>query len=359
MMKWMQVLMVLCLSLLGAVSVAAEQPLRLLLDEEFSWMTKADADKLVADASRAGFNVLVPCVWHGRGVTWNSNLPKEPRWADKPDRLVDPLGYLIQKAHDAGLEVHPWFTLVKRQRNFYPEFAEAGVPDDAFDVHNIHFRRFIRDVVLEVVAKYPVDGINLDYVRSRGICASKACRDDYAERTGRNLATDSVAQRVSSSARRSIESWNAEPVLDLVTTISAGIRASKPAVIISVSSHAGYEPLLLEGANSIAWANAGLVDYILHIEYAKVGEMRKDLLATALSRLKRPSRLIMIAGNYEFEKGNKSHVWPREAAEVANALRFAITYNPAQHGAALYEYRFMNEAQIQAIAAIWESQGQN
>lgn len=350
-------LAITCVLMWMSPSFAAERELRLLLDEEFSWMDRAAADQLVSKAKRAGFNVIVPCVWHGRGVTWRSSLPKEPRWVDNPKGLADPLAYLIKRAHAEGMEVHPWFTLVKRQRDFYPEFAGPGVPDDAFDVHNHEFRRFIRDVVLDVVEKYPVDGINLDYVRSRGICLSERCKADYRARTGRNLSRDSLSYRIVPDAKEAIEKWNRTVVDDLLTSISIAVRARAPDVTISVSSHAGYEPLRLEGTNSITWANAGLVDYILHIEYAQLSAIRHDLLDTALAELKDPSRLIMIAGNYEFDKASRSQVWPRDHREVSKVIRFATTFNPAQHSAALYEYRFLTEAQIRAISAEWDERG--
>lgn len=350
-------LAIACVLLWISPSYAAERELRLLLDEEFSWMDRAAADELVSKAKRAGFNVIVPCVWHGRGVTWRSSLPREPRWADNPKGLVDPLAYLIKRAHAEGIEVHPWFTLVKRQRDFYPEFADPGVPDDAFDVHNQEFRRLMLSVVLEVVDKYQVDGINLDYVRSRGICVSDKCNADYRVRTGRNLSVDARSYRLVPQAKSAIESWNRVAVEELMTSISSAIRAKAPDLVISVSSHAGYEPLRLEGTNSIAWANAGLIDYILHIEYAQLDGIRRDLLDTALAGLNDPSRLIMIAGNYEFEKANRSNVWPRDHQEVAKVIRFATTFNPAQRSAALYEYRFLTDAQIRAVAAEWNRPG--
>jgi hypothetical protein len=46
-----------------------------------------------------------------------------------------------------------------------------GVPESFFDIHDEKFHTFIRDVVLEVVRGYPVDGINLDYIRSGSVCA--------------------------------------------------------------------------------------------------------------------------------------------------------------------------------------------
>jgi hypothetical protein len=76
-------------------------------------------------------------------------------------------------------------------------------------------------------------------------------------------------------------------------------------------------------------------------------------LHNALENLREPGRLIMIAANYD-SADNERRVWARDPAEVAKALRFAQTFNPAQKGAALYEYRFLNESQIEPVRQAWE-----
>lgn len=349
---WVRALNLVILTLVSQVSVAVTtatgEPMRILLDEDFLWLDRKAADELITNMKRAGFNVLVPCVWHGRGASWRSKLPKEPRWSENPEGLADPLGYLITRAHEAGIEVHPWFTISLRQREFYGQFREDGVPDSFFDVHNEQFPEFIRDVVLDVVRNYPVDGVNMDYIRSGGVCHSPACQQDYARRTGRSLLADSVARRISDTARVSIENWNGRAVENIVRTVATAVRAARPSALVSVSSHAGYDPFLIEGANSIEWLNAGLIDVILHMEYARAGSMRTDVLQNALQKVREPARLIMIAGNYD-SADNERRVWARPPEEVAKALEFARTFNPAQKGAALYEYRFLEDSQIAAV----------
>src|SRR5690606_35207525 len=145
-----------------------ERSLRILLNENFRWLDERAPDEFVRTANAAGFSAIMPRVWHGRGVGWASELPKEPLWEKNPAAPKDPLAMLIKKAHAAGLEVHPWFTVTLRQRNFYNEYWDEGTPEKSFDVHRPEFRAFITGVVMEVVQKYPVDGINLDYIRAKG-----------------------------------------------------------------------------------------------------------------------------------------------------------------------------------------------
>ena len=325
------------------------RPYRFLLEESFLWMDRAGAAKFVATAKAAGFNALVPCVWHGRGVTWPSSQLKEPKWADNPRPLVDPLGNLIAEAHAAGLEVHPWFTVMLRQRDFMPAFWDKDTPDEAFDAHNAEFRRYIKELIVDVVTRYDVDGLNLDYIRTKGVCTSSKCQESYKRLTGRNLLVDNLALPVSASAEEAIGRWNESAVTELVTEISAGVRRARPGTLLTVSSHAGMREVRVQGANSIGWANTGLIDYILHIEYAKVGEIRQELINNALKALKDDSKLIMIAGNYEHAPRDESVVWSREPAEVGKALTFARTFNPAQSSTALYLYQFLTPEQVPFI----------
>ena len=347
------ILLFAVLAIVGMPSSGAEpsqqKSYRFVLDEGFFWVDRAGAAKLVATAKAAGFNALVPCVWHGRGVTWPSAQLKEPKWTESRRPLVDPLGNLIAEAHAAGLEVHPWFTVVLRQRDFMPAFWGTGTPVEAFDVHNPEFRRYIRDLILDVTARYDVDGINLDYIRAKGVCTSAACQDSYRRTSGRNLLVDNVAMRVSDSAETAIGNWNGAAVSELVKEISEGVRKTKPGTVLTVSSHAGMRELRVEGADSITWANSGLIDYILHIEYAQVGQIRHELLDNALLKLRDDAKLIMIAGNYEHAPRDKDVVWPREPREVGRALDFAGSFNPKQSSVALYTYQYLTPEQVPVI----------
>lgn len=93
---------------------------RAILDERFNWLTKKDADNTLQRIKKAGFNVFIPCIWHGRGVTWPSDLaPKEPLWENKYNPDFDPLRYLITRAHQMDIEVHPWLTIETNKRNSF------------------------------------------------------------------------------------------------------------------------------------------------------------------------------------------------------------------------------------------------
>lgn len=346
--------------LIAAVSVAADglelrPDRRAIFDENFSWVTREGADEFLDRIQAAGFNAVVVCVWHGRGTSWPSDLaPAEPRWDRVRQRNPDPLAYLVREAHDRGVEVHAWFTIVLRQRDFFPEYYD-GIGDRdsisrSFNVHRPAFRDFIVGIVEEAVKRYPFDGINLDYMRSMGVCTSEYCRNDYRERTGRNLGADVDIVRRSPDAWASIARWNAEAVTSVVSRISVAAREARPDILISVDSHIGRRQLELQGADSVPWANSGLVDIIFDMSY----EAQLDLteLNRMRARLAEPKKMVLLVGNFERSIIRPKTVFPRRATKVKALLESAAEFGRDGHGAALYDYTYLSKEQIRVLKTL-------
>lgn len=334
-----------------APTIKVETTRKAILDEDFSWMTTAQADKLVDDIAAAGFNILIPVVWHGRGTSWPSKMaPMEDKWEFSKPRQKDPLRYLIDRAHSRGIEVHPWFTISLRQRPILTQYYNSGTPEESFDVRNPAFREYIVNLMLEVVKNYDVDGINLDYIRSGGICTSKECLDDYKAKNGGKDVRDDYKKifRYDDSLKR-VAAWNEPYITDIVKRFSTQAKQIKPNLIISVDTHPGWKDFQAQGANSIAWANAGLIDVIYDMQY--MPEIDVKAFNEALAKLNDPSKLVLMVGNYE-ATDNKPKPWIREAGLVSKLVAQAQKINPHNGGAvAVYEYPFLSSEQVKSIKA--------
>jgi uncharacterized lipoprotein YddW (UPF0748 family) len=321
-----------------------EQESRAILDEGLNWVTKDKAEKLCARISRAGFNVFIPCVWHGRGTIWPSRLAP---WDSHNVRAegFDPLGSLLQIAGHYQVEVHPWFTVSLRQREFFQEFYDSGTPAQRFDVHLESFRDFISSVIFEVAATYPVHGINLDFVSAGGICNSPRCVEDYRLQTGRNLLVDSQIRRVPGSDMKELIAWQAAAVTDLVRRVSVSCRRAKPNIVISVSGDPVHPLLKIEGHDSAKWADEGLIDVLYNMHY----EPNPDFGAfnTFQSSMKRPEAMVIGCGNYEEATGS-SPVRSREPRKVADLIRAARSLQRG-NGVCIYLYSMLNDAQIDTL----------
>lgn len=328
------------------------QESRALLDEWHRWAAPGEAEKVIERIARAGFNVYIPCVWHGRGVSWPSQLTP---MATDVERIVregppgfDPLAHLIRVAHARGIEVHPWFCVCYADARWEPltPFIEEGTPAGACEAHNPAFRRFAVDLMMEVVRRYAVDGINLDYIRTKGISTSASARASYRRQFGAELLEDSKKTGPNGWPHPNIVRWQDDAIADIVRSFSAQARAARPGLVISVDGHP-YLPTDTpgtQGRNDFWWAQEGWVDVIYSMDYARRLSWQKT--EAIRSQLKRPEAAAIIVGNYE--KTDAGQVVSREPQLVADLIGFCQRKFPG-NGVALYWYGSLDDAQIEAL----------
>lgn len=191
----------------SAIAVRAADPgVRALWVVRTTLTSPAAIDRMVAAARAAGFNTLLVQV-RGRGDAYFSG-GLDPRPAVIADPAFDPLQETIARGHAAGLGVHAWVNVnlvaganelpASREHVVYrhPEWlmvpkaiAEdmAGVdprsPEylgrlarfargNAAEVEGLYLSpipagaaTYTAAVVRDIVERYPVDGVHLDYVR--------------------------------------------------------------------------------------------------------------------------------------------------------------------------------------------------
>ncbi len=309
---------------------------RVIFDEGMFWVGRQEAEKLIGRIKLAGFNVLVPCVWHGMGTRYpTESVEKEGNRAYP----TDPLKTLIEMAHKNGIEVHPWFTVALRQRKFHQEFYERGTPDEAFDVHKPEFGKFIRDIIVDVAKNYDIDGVNLDFIRTMGLCTSESCQVDYHERFGRKLLADIALTKPDGTLEPHVQQWQDHAILSIVRDIASGVKAAKPKAIISVDSYPLSRPSP-EGREDIEWANADLIDAIFNMDYDKVPFYNH--LDFAKDRLTNPRKLFLLCGNYDYD--SKGKIYSRPASELAAIISTSRIQLP--HGTGVYIYSMLSDAQV-------------
>lgn len=320
---------------------------RAIFDEGLAWITKDSAEKLLTRIKKAGFNVFVPCVWHGRGTIWPSDLAP---WDTRKVRIpgFDPLENLIKLAEKYEIEIHPWFTVSLRQRDFLPqlEFFEQrfkeGTSRQAFNIHSERFREFISSLIVEVATRYPVQGINLDYVRSGGMCKTNSCIEDYKRHSGRNLVKDWSLKNLPGVDLNALAAWQEAAVRDIISRISIGARKTRKNLVMSVDAVPGSSDTKLQGQDSMKWADEGLVDVVYSMDYQASPDFEK--IRNLQSKMKRPEALVMLCGNYDRD-GSGKKVIPRDALRAAEILLEARSISRG-NGVGLYLYNMLSEEQI-------------
>jgi len=324
---------------------------RAMFDESLNWITPQAAEKMCDRIKRAGFNVLMPSVWHGRGTSWPSSMAP---WDS--DRLVDmaksrpgydPLDNLIKAARRHEIEVHPLFTVALRQREFFPQFCDRGTPKEAFEVHRPEFRDFICDLILECISRYPVQGINLDYIRAMGISQSQYCIDDYRKETQRNLVVDRTIYGVSRDAREAIAEWQGKAVGDIVRRVSAAVRQMKKNMVISMCASPTNPELSIEGQDTLRWIDSELIDVLYCMEYSEHPDWER--LKALKAQMKRPQALTVLCGNFDFvSTGPNRKAIARDGKEVASLMAQSRVIG-GDDGVALYLYNLFTDDQMEQL----------
>lgn len=336
--------------LVRVTQAAGGEPIResrAMFDEGLNWASKDSADIVCERITRAGFNVFMPCVWHGRGTIWPSQVaPWDSAAVNIPG--FDPLAHLCKVASGYGIEIHPWFTVMRRDREFFPQFYDAGTPGECFDVHREEFRNFIVSLILEVVKDYPVNGINLDYIRAGGVCVSSRCVTEYQIQTGRNLLLDRAKLLLPGGTVPSLVAWQDQAVGDIVRRVSTGARSLNPKIVISVDAVPGHPIDGTQGRNSTKWVKEGLVDviYMMHYEANPDWASFRNLQAT----MTRPEALVVLCGNYEEAVSPSKDVFPRDARKVSALLSEARQFQQG-NGVGLYLYSRLSDEQIRELGS--------
>ena len=318
---------------------------RAIFDEGTGWMSKQGADKIIKNIKKAGFNVYVPCVWHGGGTRYPSKIALPEKGQDFKN--FDPLEYLIAKAHENGIQVHPWFTVSLREREFLREYYGSGTPLRAFDLHRPEFQRFIVDLVTDVVKRYKVDGINLDYIRTVGICKCSYCVSEYRKRYKMSIFDDMKRKGPRGGLESRLQEWQDRAVEAIVREVSGKAKQLKRNIVLSVDGHPipGFLPPNMEGRQEVRWANVGIVDVIYNMDYEKEPDFEKHELIR--KELKDPAKLIMLLGNYD--KNQNGKVVPRDPKILMALTTYAQRKWPG--GVGIYLYSQLSTQQINAFAS--------
>ncbi|MCS6919195.1 MAG: family 10 glycosylhydrolase, partial [Fimbriimonadales bacterium] len=188
-----------------------------------SMVSPDSIERVVRLATRYGYNALFVQV-RGRGDAYyrSSYEPRAEALASQPAEF-DPLGYLLQRADGAGLQVHAWLNVfyvwsqpqlprsrrhvvnrspswIARDLNNRYQMTTAGKVEGVYLCpSNPHVRAHTLKVFAEVAQRYPqLDGLHLDYVRYpyEGYCYCAGCQARFRS---------AMAERVPASRRAELD----------------------------------------------------------------------------------------------------------------------------------------------------------
>lgn len=303
-----RILSLLILILLTAIHFSCKTPLVKKHEIRAVWMsrfeyaqdkTAEESKQYIQDSFRkfagAGFNLVIFQVRGNADAFYQSDhepwsklltgsLGKDPGW--------DPLEFALQTAHQYGLELHAWLNTFPAWRAnepppdltspphpylIHPEWVvcdSLGKPMQPRDgyisfspgIPAVHDH--LRNVVLDIIRKYDVDGIHFDYIR-------------YPESSSQNgYSHDSVSvERFSSPEinpdQYSFTVFQREQVSSFVTMIYNAITAEKPWVKVSAAVLGHHHGAPWNGFSAVyqdaqRWLATGKIDLLFPMTYTRI-----------------------------------------------------------------------------------------
>jgi uncharacterized lipoprotein YddW (UPF0748 family) len=282
---------------------------------------------MVEDVDRAGITDLFVQV-RGRGdAYYDSDLVPNPRrlreaWARYG--RYDPLRLILEEAHARGIRVHAWLNVYLvwgagkpppgHVVEAHPEWVAVDARGTPMSARSLSYLkrmqtegtylepsdplvvRHFSEVVGEVLTRYPVDGIHLDYVRypELDVGYHPAMRASFHRRTGIDPTELSLdpARLGREGGRARLEeleqrwwSFKADQVTALVATVRRTILGIRPEVILSAAVKPDpHRARIANGQDWARWVEEGLVDVVVPMMYS-TSRRTVERQATALTAL--------------------------------------------------------------------------
>jgi uncharacterized lipoprotein YddW (UPF0748 family) len=244
-----------------------------------------NAEELIGNFSlfkSLNLNIVFFLVKGWKPVYFNSSIrPMQPTdW--------DPLKVAVEKAHELGLELHAWFVVFRdpylaENRSLAMTYSDGTVDPSWACPANPAVRSHLLRLIEEIVTKYDVDGIHLDYIRYNNsrACYCEYCREAYKNETGREPPLNS-----SDPDWDNWTTWRIRQVTSFVQEAHSLIKSLKPnvklsAYVLSNISDAVHEVF----QNWTDWIQKGFVDYLVPGAYTNNKEEFEKRLAEVVGVL--------------------------------------------------------------------------
>lgn len=236
-----------------------------------------DWERTAKELSEAGFNMVLPnMLWAGLAHYASDILPRSEAFQKYGDQIEQ----CVAACHRHGLEVHVWkvnFNLTNAPRSFIDQMRAAGrtqmtrrgEPSNWLCPSHPDNQRLEVDTMLEVVRKYPVDGIHFDYIRYPGPdnCFCPGCRQRFEKEMGVKVS-QWPEDCVSGPLRSQYLEWRRRNITRVVEAVSREARQIRPGIEISAAVFPDYPSCRDSvGQDWVSWVQAGYLDFVCPMDY--------------------------------------------------------------------------------------------
>ena len=254
-------------------------------------MQKADFIRILDGHKKNGMNAMIVQVRPAADAFYPSPYEPLSQWltgeqGKPPSPYYDPLQFMIEEVHKKGMEFHAWLNPYRANfniktasiasnhiTNIHPEWFLTYGDKKYFDPGNEEARKFVANVVHDIVKRYDVDAIHMDdYFYPYRIPGKEFLDDESYRNSGSTLSKDD---------------WRRSNVDSIILALSNVIKHEKKICRFGISpfsvwrnkdkdpegsdSQAGqtnYDDLY---ANILLWLKKGWIDYVTPQLYLEIG----------------------------------------------------------------------------------------
>lgn len=268
------------------------------------WITNVDSDVMfdhkamvqaIGELAQLNFNTLYPTVWNWGYTQYPSQVAKQaiglaidPRPSGLQGR--DFLAEMVEEGHKHQLAVIPWFEFgfmltaeselrslhpdwITRRRNSSEVWMEGIYPRVWLNPFRPEVQQFIQNLVLELVDRYDIDGIQLDdhfglpYEFGYDPFTIKLYQQEHNGKAPPNNPKDSEWIR-----------WRANKISQFTQQLFRAIKARKPDVLLTLSPNNYNFSLNHSLQDWLTWERQGYIEELVLQAYrddmgAFIGEM--------------------------------------------------------------------------------------
>jgi uncharacterized lipoprotein YddW (UPF0748 family) len=303
---------------------------------------KVELDSLIDLLADHGFNAVFFQVRPECDAFYPSAIEPWSRYltgTQGEDPGYDPLGYLIEKAHARGVEVHAWLNPYRAKASFG---STAVAPHVSLTLasHAVRYgnalwldpgaqpvRDHLLAVIDDLIARYDVDGVHFDDYFYPYPNAGEPFPDDA-----------SFAAYQAGGGTMSLGDWRRDNVHQMVEAVHDTIAMNKPQVRFGIAPFGIYRPGMPAGitgldqyaeiySDPLRWMDEGWVDYLAPQLYWPSTQTRQAYapLLEWWSATTAEGRSIF-AGNYLSQLGS-SAAW--DVAEIRTQVELSRAQRPA------------------------------
>ncbi|NCO75092.1 MAG: family 10 glycosylhydrolase [Cyanobacteria bacterium] len=286
------------------------------------WLTKNDTDILLdrsglenslRELADLNFNTIYPVVWNSGYVSYPSEVAERvgiPPLVRSSEHNKNVIGDIVEEGHLKGLLVIPWFEFgfmtppsselaiknprwITNRRDGSKIGESAGGSVVWLNPFHPQVQQFIMDLVLEIITKYPVDGIQFD---DHTVLPRDFGYDPY---TVALYKQETKKDPPANFKNADWVKWRADKITDFMVRLNKAVKERKPSAIFSVAPnpyHTAYNIFLQDWHK---WVNLGIVDELIIQVYrpdlkAFVKELNTPQIQSA--RQKIPTGVAILTG---------------------------------------------------------------